>query len=39
VRNLIGFGRPLDETPPMLFPRRPRPHLGAMVRTLADGSA
>ena len=37
VRNLIGFGRPLDETPPMLFPASLDLIWGAMVRTLADG--
>jgi hypothetical protein len=37
VRNLIGFGRSLDETPPMLFPESLDLIWGAMVRTLADG--
>lgn len=37
VRNLIGFGRPLDETPPMLFPASLDLIWGAMVRVLADG--
>jgi hypothetical protein len=37
VRNLIGFGRPLDETPPMLFPMSLDLIWGAMVRVLADG--
>jgi hypothetical protein len=37
VRNLIGFGRPLDETPPMLFPASLDLVWGAMVRVLADG--
>jgi hypothetical protein len=37
VRNLIGFGRPLDETPPMLFPESLDLVWGAMVRVLADG--
>jgi hypothetical protein len=37
VRNLIGFGRPLDETPPMLFPASLDMVWGAMVRVLADG--
>lgn len=37
VRNLIGFGRSLDETPPMLFPAAIDMIWGAMVRVLADG--
>ena len=37
VRNLIGFGRSLDETPPMLYPASLDLIWGAMVRTLADG--
>jgi hypothetical protein len=37
VRNLIGFGRSLDETPPMLYPASLDMIWGAMVRTLADG--
>lgn len=37
VRNLIGFGRSLDETPPMLFPAALDMIWGAMVRVLADG--
>jgi hypothetical protein len=37
VRNLIGFGRSLDETPPMLYPESLDLIWGAMVRTLADG--
>jgi hypothetical protein len=37
VRNLIGFGRPLDATPPMLFPESLDLIWGAMVRVLADG--
>jgi hypothetical protein len=37
VRNLIGFGRSLDETPPMLFPASLDLIWGAMVRVLADG--
>ena len=37
VRNLIGFGRSLDETPPMLFPAALDMIWGAMVRGLADG--
>ncbi|MCW5890525.1 MAG: dihydrodipicolinate reductase [bacterium] len=37
VRNLIGFGRPLGETPPMLFPGALDMVWGSMVRVLADG--
>ena len=37
VRNLIGFGRSLDETPPMLYPASLDLIWGAMVRVLADG--
>jgi len=37
VRNLIGFGRSLDETPPMLYPASLDMIWGATVRTLADG--
>ena len=37
VRNLIGFGRSLDETPPMLYPASLDMIWGAMVRVLADG--
>lgn len=37
VRNLIGFGRPLDETPPMLFPASLDMVWGSMVRVLAEG--
>jgi hypothetical protein len=37
VRNLIGFGGPLDQTPPMLFPASLDLIWGAMVRVLADG--
>jgi hypothetical protein len=37
VRNLIGFGRSLDETPPMLYPAALDMIWGATVRTLADG--
>jgi len=37
VRNLIGFGRSLDETPPMLMPWALDMVWGAMIRVLADG--
>jgi hypothetical protein len=37
VRNLIGFGGSLDDTPPMLFPASLDLVWGAMVRVLADG--
>jgi hypothetical protein len=37
VRNLIGFGRSLDETPPMLLPASLDMVWGAMVRVLAEG--
>lgn len=37
VRDLIGFGRPLDEVPPMLLPGIPTSIWGPMLRVLADG--
>ncbi|MDH3708070.1 MAG: dihydrodipicolinate reductase, partial [Acidimicrobiia bacterium] len=37
VRDLIGFGRPLDEVPPMLLPSVPTSVWGPMLRVLADG--
>src|SRR5258706_7933451 len=37
VRNLIGFGRPLDEQPPMLHPMALELLWGGMARVLADG--
>src|SRR5262249_11756701 len=37
VRNLIGFGASLDDTPPMLQPFTLEFLWGAMLRVLADG--
>jgi 2,4-diaminopentanoate dehydrogenase len=37
VRNLIGFGRPLDEQPPMLHPMALELLWGGMARVVADG--
>lgn len=37
VRDVIGFGRPLDELPPMLVPSVPTMIWGPMIRTMADG--
>ena len=37
VRDLIGFGRPLDEVPPMLLPSVPTSVWGPMLHVLADG--
>jgi len=37
VRDLIGFGRSLDEVPPMLLPSVPTSVWGPMLRVLADG--
>ena len=37
VRDLIGFGRSLDEVPPMLLPTIPTSVWGPMLRVLADG--
>ncbi|MGI9603832.1 MAG: NAD(P)H-dependent amine dehydrogenase family protein [Acidimicrobiales bacterium] len=37
VRDLIGFGRPLSEVPPMLLPTIPTSVWGPMLRVLADG--
>ena len=37
VRDLIGFGRPLDQVPPMLLPTIPTSVWGPMLRVLADG--
>ena len=37
VRNLIGFGRPLDETPPMLLDFSLQMVWAPMIRLVADG--
>ena len=37
VRDLIGFGRPLDETPPMLLDYSLQMVWAPMIRILADG--
>lgn len=37
VRNVIGFGTSMDETPLMLLPGVPMSVWGAVVNTLADG--
>src|SRR5206468_3539910 len=37
VRNLIGFGRPLAESPPMLHPMALELLWGGMVRVVAEG--
>ncbi len=37
VRNLIGFGRPLEESPPMLHPMALDLLWGGMARVVADG--
>lgn len=37
VREVIGFGKPLDQTPPMLLPTVPTMIWGPMLHTLADG--
>lgn len=37
VRDVIGFGRPLDEVPPMLLPSVPTMIWGPMIHTMADG--
>lgn len=37
VREVIGFGKPLEELPPMLIPSVPTMIWGPMIHTLADG--
>ena len=37
VRDLVGMGMPMDQTPPMLFPTVPTSVWGPMIHTLADG--
>jgi hypothetical protein len=37
VREVIGFGKPLDELPPMLIPSVPTMIWGPMIHTMADG--
>jgi hypothetical protein len=37
VRDVIGFGRPMDELPPMLLPSVPTMIWGPMIHTMADG--
>jgi hypothetical protein len=37
VREVIGFGKPLDYLPPMLIPTVPSMIWGPMLHTLADG--
>jgi hypothetical protein len=37
VREVIGFGKPMDEVPPMLIPTVPTMIWGPMLHTLADG--
>ena len=37
VREVIGFGRPLDQLPPMLIPSVPTMIWGPMIHTMADG--
>lgn len=37
VRDVIGFGHPMDHLPPMLLPTVPTMIWGPMIRTLADG--
>jgi len=37
VRDLVGFGTPMDRTPPMLLPSVPTSVWGPMIRVLADG--
>ena len=37
VRDVIGFGQPMDYLPPMLIPSVPTMIWGPMIRTVADG--
>ncbi|MEQ8839857.1 MAG: hypothetical protein RIB98_02675 [Acidimicrobiales bacterium] len=37
VRDVIGFGRPMDQLPPMLIPSVPTMIWGPMIHTMADG--
>jgi len=37
VREVIGFGKPMDYLPPMLIPSVPTMIWGPMIRTMADG--
>ncbi|MEM7140903.1 MAG: dihydrodipicolinate reductase [Actinomycetota bacterium] len=37
VREVIGFGKPMDFLPPMLIPSVPTMIWGPMIRTVADG--
>ena len=37
VREVIGFGKPMDFIPPMLIPSVPTMIWGPMIRTIADG--
>ncbi len=37
VRDVIGFGKPLDDVPPMLIPTVPTMIWGPMLHTLAEG--
>ena len=37
VREVIGFGKPLDQLPPMLIPSVPTMIWGPMIHTMADG--
>jgi hypothetical protein len=37
VREVIGFGKPLDQLPPMLLPSVPTMIWGPMIHTMADG--
>ena len=37
VREVIGFGKPVDEAAPMLTPTVPTMIWGPMIRTIADG--
>jgi hypothetical protein len=37
VREVIGFGKPLDQLPPMLIPTVPTMIWGPMIHTMADG--
>ncbi|GJM38464.1 MAG: dihydrodipicolinate reductase [Acidimicrobiales bacterium] len=37
VREVIGFGKPMDYLPPMLIPSVPTMIWGPMIRTVADG--
>ena len=37
VREVIGFGKPMDELPPMLLPSVPTMIWGPMIHTMADG--